>query len=348
MGDHYEKFQDVKDKLSTKRKPPSLLLGNGFSIAYDKDIFSYNSLSDYITDQDDELLTKLFEVANTKNFEQIMEQLRIFSELCAAFGDDRLPEKIMAASEAMKNGLIAAIDAMHPNNVFNIPDDQSHQCATFLNYFLEPGGQIFTTNYDLLLYWVLMRNSIQNHIDGFGRDLENEEDLIRGEAGQWSELRWGNNKSGQNVHYVHGAMHLFDDGIDVIKEEYDSGAYLTDKIKRRLSNKEYPIFVAAGNGQEKLKHINHNRYLSHCFEKLSQVSESLVTFGFSFGESDDHIIHALNEAARQEHGQRLYSIYVGVYSDKSRRFIESISSKFKCKVNTFDAKTTPVWFPETA
>ncbi len=74
---------------------------------------------------------------------------------------------------------------------------------------------------------------------------------------------------------------------------------------------EYPIFVTAGNGREKLTHIMHNRYLSNCYESLSCITGSIVTFGFNFGKYDDHIIDAINIAAK--HGKktssRLWSIY---------------------------------------
>ena len=39
--------------------------------------------------------------------------------------------------------------------------------------------------------------------------------------------------------------------------------FLLENIKERLTNKEYPIFVTAGNGDEKLKHIMH-RELKGC------------------------------------------------------------------------------------
>ena len=108
---------------------------------------------------------------------------------------------------------------------------------------------------------------------------------------------------------------------------------------------EYPIFVTAGDGQQKLKHIMHNRYLTYCYENFCEAEGSLVTFGFNFGPSDDHIIKAINRAAK--HGRKspdkLWSLYIGVYSDEDRKHIENIEGKFKCKVHIYAAKTAPVW-----
>ena len=65
-----------------------------------------------------------------------------------------------------------------------------------------------------------------------------------------SELRWGNNKETQNVFYLHGALPIFDDGIEIIKEEYVHCNLILENIKKRMDNGSYPIFVTAGNGEE--------------------------------------------------------------------------------------------------
>lgn len=65
-------FEEVSSSLKKKKnRPMSLLLGNGFSIAYDNDIFSYNALYTFLTSQEDALLNKLFGVIRTKNFELV-------------------------------------------------------------------------------------------------------------------------------------------------------------------------------------------------------------------------------------------------------------------------------------
>ena len=218
-------------------------------------------------------------------------------------------------------------------------------CARFLSLFLNSGGQIFTTNYDLLLYWVLMRQGVANPIDGFGRELENPVEAGAGEEPKWSDLIWGPHQSDQNVHYLHGALHLFDTGAEIVKEQYDSAGYLLENISARLSNNDYPIFVTAGNRDEKLAHIRHNRYLSHCYDNLSAVDGSLITFGFNFGPYDEHIIEAVNRAAKfgTKQPPKLWSVYIGSYSEQDVEHIKSIEHKFHTKVRIFDAKTANVW-----
>ena len=119
--------------------------------------------------------------------------------------------------------------------------------------------------------------------------------------------------------------------------------YLLEKIRARMESAEYPIFVTAGNGRQKLTHIMHNQYLAYCYGSLCTVEGSLVTFGFNFGEYDEHIIDAINRAARQKPPGKLWSVYIGVYSEEDRQHIERIEHKFRCKVHIYDTRTVQVW-----
>ncbi|NOQ23804.1 MAG: DUF4917 family protein [Bacteroidales bacterium] len=341
-------YQQVIEYLNNKNRKKHLLMGNGFSIAYDYDIFSYNSLNSFIESIDNKLLNKLFEITDNKNFEVVMQQLDNFKEIAKVFDADKtLLSNIDSTSSLLKESLISAVKKLHPEHVFTVSEEKSRSCFQWLNEYLSTGGNIFTSNYDLLLYWVLMRNSSKHHVDGFGRDKESEE-YVPSEEAEYSELRWGKHSDIQNVHYLHGALQIFDQGIEIIKEEYNGYQNLLEVINDKMSNKEYPIFITAGDGDEKLKNIMHNRYLTYCYEKLAQISGSLVTFGFNFGEYDMHIIDAINKAAKgyydaNNNFQKLYSIYIGVFSESDEKHIKSIQDKFKCKVNIFDSKTANIW-----
>jgi len=175
-------FEEVITSLRKKGRTTSLLMGNGFSMAYDKEIFSYNALYNFLQSQEDELLTKLFGAIKSKNFELVMQQLDTTIALLDVFGaDDSVKQQILEASDKLKKGLLKSVKELHPEHVYKIPDEKSAACASFLHLFLDSGGQIFTTNYDLLLYWVLMRQQAAQHIDGFGRELENPLEVQKGE-----------------------------------------------------------------------------------------------------------------------------------------------------------------------
>ena len=348
LVDELMTYQSVIEYLKGEKRKTHLLLGNGFSMAYDRSIFSYNALSTFIADSDDEDLKKLFISLNTKNFESIMQQLDVFIEIAKIFNvEDIIIDKICKKSDILKNSLIEAVKGLHPEHVFKIPEEKSKSCSEFLRVYLECGGCIFSTNYDLLLYWVLMRNATHGAVDGFGKELENQPDGFEPDwEPEFSEtLYWGIHKDNQNTFYLHGALPIFDTGIEVIKETYTKkdNKYLLDNIKSRMDKKEYPIFVTAGNADEKLRHIAHNKYLTYCYDKFCSIDGSLVTFGFCFGDNDAHIISAINKAARQPLNSRLRSIYIGVYSDFDLQHIEKIKDKFKCKVNLYNANTVNIW-----
>jgi len=342
-----ETFNDVL--ISIKQNPGRkfhLLLGNGFSIAYDSTIFSYNALHDFIKNMNDKDLSKILGVIETKNFEVIMQHLDNFSALISALdGDPALKKRVDDASAKLKASLLEAVRALHPEHVFKMPEEQCQACSHFLNTFLSSDGSIYSTNYDLLLYWVLMRSSNVNHVDGCGRELENPDEFVPPEEQIWSDLIWGKHRDNQNVFYLHGALPFFDAGVAVIKEEYNVYNYLLQKISARMEKGEYPIFVTAGDGEQKLRHIKHNHYLTYCYESFCNIEGSLVTFGFNFGPNDEHIIDAINKAAK--HGRKisdkLWSLYIGVYSDEDKNHIEQIAGEFKCKVRIYDAKTAHVW-----
>jgi hypothetical protein len=342
-------YEEVISSLNKKQRAKHLLFGNGFSMAYDSNIFSYNALSKFIENTGDSLIRSLFEKLNTKNFELIMQQLDNFCEIAETFSDDKsLVPKIKAASERLKNSLIDAVRELHPEHVFKVPEHKSQCCLKFLKEYLDQSGCVFSTNYDLLPYWVLMRNEVKNAIDGFGRDLETDldsEQYIDPEDLEYSELRWGKYKDQQTIFYLHGTLPIFDTGVNIVKVEYDSEHFLLQNVKERIDKKQYPIFVTAGNGNEKLTHIMHNKYLSFCYEKLCSIEGSLVTFGFNFGEYDTHIIDAINTAAKMGRKTRdkLWSVYIGVYSDENLNHILNIQNKFKCKVVPYNARTAKIW-----
>jgi hypothetical protein len=218
-----ETFQDLLSAIEQNRgRPFHLMMGNGFSMAYDPKIFSYNALYDFVSALSDSTLTKIFSVVETKNFEIIMKELETFSAFLEAFNADAaLQASMLQARQKLKTALIDAIKALHPEHVFSIPEPAADDCANFLRRFLASGGKIFTSNYDLLLYWVLMRKRISGAVDGFGRVLLNADDNPPLEAQEWSDLRWGPNRDDQCVYYLHGALPLFDTGAEVEKEEYD-------------------------------------------------------------------------------------------------------------------------------
>lgn len=344
---HYDNFETMMEELKKKGRPIHLLTGNGFSMAYDHEIFSYNALANFVEKSGDPTVSILFETLKTKNFELIMEQLTAFSLLLKALDAEQpLQDKVAKAHEKLKKNLLDAVSKLHPEHVFKIEDTSIQKCAEFLKRFMDSNGHIFSTNYDLLLYWVLMRANIDGAVDGFGRELLNPQEVSsKTEPAEYSELLWGPNRAEQNIHHLHGTLPIFDSRTEIIKESYSEKGYLLHNIGQRLDQGHYPIFVTAGKANDKLDLILHNRYLTYCYDQFCQINGSLVTYGFGFGEYDDHLIDALNKAHHAQHKSppKLWSIYIGVYSDSDRQHIHKISHKFHAPIRTFNVTTINPW-----
>jgi hypothetical protein len=151
--DQLQSYSAVLEALAEKKRDKHLLMGNGFSMAFDPKIFSYNALYNFIEELNDPVLSKLFGVINTKNFELVMRQLDNFIEIAQALDpDDKggLVVKLRKANELLRTSLLDAVSSLHPEHVFEVAQDQSERCAQFFNEYLENEGKIFTTNYDLL------------------------------------------------------------------------------------------------------------------------------------------------------------------------------------------------------
>ncbi|KHE92074.1 MAG: DUF4917 family protein [Candidatus Scalindua rubra] len=117
-----DNYQNIISYLNKKKRRKHLLLGNGFSMSYDKKIFSYNAFSNFIKKTDNQLLRKLFGIIKTCNFELIMSQLDVFYQLAVEFVADKgLADKITIATKSLKEKLVDAISELHPEQVFKIP-----------------------------------------------------------------------------------------------------------------------------------------------------------------------------------------------------------------------------------
>lgn len=106
----------------------------------------------------------------------------------------------------------------------------------------------------------------------------------------------------------------------------------------------------------KLDQIQRNAYLSYCLSKLSRIEAPLVTFGLSFGDSDQHIVDACVENPSLDH------VYIGIFGStggkvqkrvaavarrmrQRRREIMQTNRRFKkeLRVTLFNSRSVPVW-----
>lgn len=206
---------------SAQFKKRHLLLGNGFSIACRPKIFTYGSLFEQADFSSAPRLPDVFKAVGSTDFEHVIKLLEDASRVVPVYSSTAgVAAKQMAAdAEALKDILIQTVANNHPNIPNEIADEQFWACRRFLSHFLGAAnkeGKVYTLNYDLLLYWTLMHDDMgfDDPIDlvandGFGRDEDTEPEYVNwmGESGA----------HGQRVHYLHGALHLFDAGAELQK-----------------------------------------------------------------------------------------------------------------------------------
>ena len=142
----------------------SVLLGNGFSIARTGGVFSYANLLDKSNLPEHSSIRNVFTVFNTFDFEEVMRSLEQAARIEEAYGDKVRSARFRDDAAAVREALIHAVREVHPEVQFEIPDNQVEGCATFINLF----DRVFTLNYDLLLYCVVLRAKEKKHTDGFG------------------------------------------------------------------------------------------------------------------------------------------------------------------------------------
>jgi len=331
-----------KDALAQATESRNLLLGNGFSIACKRDIFSYRALLQEANFKENcPLASKAFSVFKTADFEAVIQKLEDAAIILAIYKsiDKKTRSKIKKDAECIRENLVKTLTAKHPNLPSDITDAQYVNCRAFLANF----SYKYTLNYDLLLYWALMHDEVDSLEiecnDGFTRTDDVPQDYV-----VWDEA-----SHEQNVFYLHGALHLFDAGCEIQKYTWsNTGVKLIDQIRAALGRKMFPVFVAEGTHVDKAKKILHNSYLGRCFRGFEKTKKDLFVFGHSLSESDEHIVKAIEKS-------HVKKIFISVHGDLSsttnkRLFARAAQmqvvrqdGRYPLEIIYYDADSAKVW-----
>ena len=337
-----------------------LLLGNGFSIAYRYDIFTYGSLLDEADFSSLPELRKVFDAMGTVDFEEVIRALQSSATILEQYGSNKtLVDKLRSDSEDLKTILVQTIAGKHPEAPFDVTEEQYERVRNFLANFIGENtkGNIYTLNYDLLLYWAVMHDENNENRkqyiplmknDGFGKEEGNEDaDYVvwHGESAA----------HGQRIHYLHGALHLFDAGKELKKFTWiNTGKRLIDQARAAMDKNMFPLFVAEGTSDQKLEKIKHSGFLYHSYKSFSTSLDNskscLFVYGHSLAANDFHI---LTKIAHGKIPQLFISIYGDIDSDENKRIVESaneliearkhLREKYPLEVVYYDASSANVW-----
>lgn len=322
-------YSDAIQSIPFGQKP-SILLANGFSQAWDHHIFNYKYLLQAADFGDRERpLKELFEKLNTYDFEKVMKRLVSTQLVLEIYGADRrLIETVKRDQEILKSALISAISNTHPALPSNVSDEQYISARNFLYSF----NQIFTLNYDLLLYWAKNKNNLLP--EHYSTD-----DGFRGYP-----TYWVGHGTKQEVHFLHGGLHIYDTVSGVRKHKCtEDGTPIIDQVRENLENGKFPLFVAEPTHEKKRARIEHNPYLNYCLQKLKSLSGTLFIYGHSIADNDSHIFEAIKAG-------RVEKIFISIYgkADSKENQLTMMKARhqlFGFDIEFFQAETTPIWGP---
>jgi hypothetical protein len=322
----------------------TILLGNGFSMAFDHSIFAYESLADEAVLSGLSVdKAQLFDDLGSSNFEVVIEMLRAAASLQELYGGDRdLARRQTKDARIIRNGLADVLAERHPDSAGRLSDDEVRHARTFLH----PFRKIFSLNYDLLLYWVVNRELIDApwvpKRDGFEWPTGTDK----------SRLIWKPKPTySQQVFFLHGALHLFVEEHRLTKLKFGYTGTLVDALRARLNAGEYPLVITEGNRAEKEVRIEKSAYLRTGLKRFGEVEGALFVHGVSMSRNDGHILEAI-----ESESSGIEIVYVGVHgdpnSDRAKALIEranDLKSRRRAaggrrlRVRFYDAESAHVW-----
>lgn len=323
-------FTFIQALDATDKPNRHVLLGNGFSQAWSRDVFDYKYLFEQANfGARDEAIKSIFHKFETYDFETVMLNMLASANVLESYnGDQTLIDQIRGDTEILKESLIQTITKCHPSLPSSITDAEYELARHFLHQF----KNIFTLNYDLLMYWVRNKPNIEpiafQTDDGF-RWPET-----------WTPYREGVN---QQVFFLHGALHIYDTGTVVKKHAYNNDAEIgiVGQVRANLRENKFPLFISEPTYLKKAEKIKHNPYLDYCFRRLKYLRGAMFIYGHSFDESDKHIFDELKVSDIE----RFYiSIFGDEQSNKNQRTMANARTFLAPKnVEFFSATDTPIW-----
>lgn len=274
--------------------PISLITGNGFTMAYPVIGQDFNYPNLLSSAQLHPNIQSVFTSFQTTNFEEVLKAYDDCLRLLTIYHPNLAPAgnilaTIQADAQTIETDFIDAITRIHPPASTSLTAPHTANCADFLRRF----SRIYTTNYDLFLYWIVnSQRLVGSFTDGFNRTGVNQ-------------LHWDPEVYGQNLHFLHGGLHLYSDRHGEIRKIVSNTAPIVAQIVQNISLKHYPLVVLEGSSADKKQSIRRNAYLNYSFGTLRTMEGKLVVYGMSF-QFDTHLLERILQS-------NLTTIYFSLY-----------------------------------
>jgi len=193
-----ESYQELYE--TGRIKTEHLLIGNGFSIGIWRD-FNYTSLYEKQQESLEIRDRMLFKQLNTTNFEVVLENIIKAVHINQIFNYEVY--ELLQSYERIKNALIQAVIKVHPENY----ELQLNSDIELNNTFKIFKKSIFTTNYDLIPYWLHIKLLKQQRVIN---------DFFRNNGKLYLNFVPESINNSLNLYYLHGGLHLFVKGFTSI------------------------------------------------------------------------------------------------------------------------------------
>lgn len=310
-------YNAAKNILDAKgnSKNISILLGNGFSMGYDPRRFSFTNLLESAKQNNiipaNSNLLRIFKSLETADFERVIKVLEDGKLVAQIYGAPFNIENVECDIVALKNHLVDTIMNNHPDKSVDIPKVKSEKCAEFLEKF----DKIYSLNYDLLAYWVILQNNLGKFTDGFGEsEYEDDADYV---------VHKDSYQVSNKLLFLHGGLHIFDNKTEIKKLTFcRPNEPLKNQIMRNLSKNVYPVFVSEGTSEAKLEKIMHNSYLNSCRKSLGTQGGTLFMLGTALKSNDEHIRKTIINGVFD-------SLFIGIWSEQDLHDANCLKDEFE-------------------
>ena len=142
--------------------------------------------------------------------------------------------------------------------------------------------RVYSTNYDLLLYWASMERGGKQFLDYFWGD-GNTFDVFDTEI-------WETRQAWTRILFIHGGIHLRRIRGGGTRKVLASDGSILEQFETAYAGDESPLLVSEGESADKLASVTSSNYLSFAHQMFASHEGGLVIFGHSLREEDDHLV----------------------------------------------------------
>lgn len=220
----------------------------------------------------------MFDALGTENFERVLGELNAAIRMTEALGYDA--SIFYQRYESIKAALGTAVRGVHLSR-----SAMDEDVLGAIKSVLNEQQWIFTTSYDVVLYWAMGYPSFGFLCDlfwGAGNSFDPDN------ANVWAGYT--------PVYFLHGALHLLVEGSGRTRKLTRNVNTILDQFARPVPGDPHarPLLVTEGSAQDKLRAIEANDYLTHALDQLQNCELPMVVFGSSLGDQDRHLVDAVN------------------------------------------------------